>query len=175
MNRGRCFYKRRPNLLEIVSDKSIKQAYAKVTVRYRATIASSQPRIILPFFLLAFTAPPVGIRARLSYVSLSRVHPWLASALGNPLKFIRKNCSRTFGNREVFSPPAGIFFRNAISSLLPSPLSSIYALVLHSLTFDLLATRTLLLRWLVPQRRPSYISYRLADFIFTVEKVKTAR
>ena len=165
MNRGRCFYKRRPNLLEIVSDKSIKQAYAKVTVRYRVTIARSQPRIILPFFLLAFTAPPVGIRARLSYVSLPRAPVVAAaSALGNPLKFIRKNCSRTFGNREVLSPLARIFFRNAISSLLApvslslslssyrfslfffTLLSSIYALVLHSLTFDLLATRTLLLR-----------------------------
>ena len=132
MNRGRCFYKRRPNLLEIVSDKSIKQAYAKVTVRYRVTIARSQPRIILPFFLLAFTAPPVGIRARLSYVSLPRAPVVAAaSALGNPLKFIRKNCSRTFGNREVLSPLARIFFRNAISSLL-APVSLSLSLLIDS-------------------------------------------
>lgn len=65
VNRDRCFYKRRPNLFEIVSDKSIKQAYAKVTVRYRGTIIRSQTRIILSFPFLTFMLSR-GIRVRLS-------------------------------------------------------------------------------------------------------------
>lgn len=145
VNRDRCFYKRRPNLFEIVSDKSIKQAYAKVTVRYRGTIIRSQTRIILSFPFLTFMLSR-GIRVRLSCAFSCS---WFRFRLGESFEIYTKKLQsdlwKSRGLRTdwdilskyhfLFLPSLSVLIdlRFLRTSLF---FHVLYTFALHSLTFD---------------------------------------